>query len=153
MDRIPKYNEMPAFDPDEFVTAFIWAMNAGSGRALIGDSTRLRVNLVDDDGSRVEYRVADTFMARMTIALSERYAEVDKRKYYSAAVRIFALMDLIRSGKLASWIRNTPGDADSDEISDSVIEAAAVMKLNKELQFPIREFIRKVKEIDAAKES
>jgi len=153
IERIPRYDEIVAFDPDEFVTAFTWAMNAVSGNAQIGDPAKLRLNLVEEDGSSMQLRFADTYLARITIAMKERYGKVNKTKYYSAGFRIFALIELLKSGKLASWVRPVPGETDAEEIADSVIEAAAVVRLNKQLKFPIREFIRKVKEIDATKES
>ena len=152
VERIPRYNEIVVFDADEFVTAFTWAMNAASGQAHISDPAKLRLKLVEEDGSISQIQFADTYLARITIAMKERYGKVNKKKYYSAAFRIFALMELLKSGKLAAWVRPVPGEANSEEIADSVIEAAAVVRLNKELQFPAREFIRKVKEIDATKE-
>lgn len=147
-ERMPQYNEVIAFDPDEFVTTFGWAMNAAFGGAHVTNPEKLRFNLVDDDGGSSQMGFADTPLARINIALLERYADVDIKKYYSAAFRIFALMKLRESGRLAPWVRSVPGDASSEELAVSVIEAAASVRLNKELLFPVREFIRKVKEIE-----
>jgi hypothetical protein len=73
------------------------------------------------------------------------------KKYYAAFFRILALMDLIRSGKLARWTHLTPGEPEPHRISSSVVEAAAVVPFNKQGHFPVREFLRKVREIDSQK--
>lgn len=153
MDEIPKYNEIVPFDPDEFVTAFNWAMNAASGEAHLDEPASARISVIDEDGSQTEFELADTPIVRITLAMKERYSAVNPKKYYSAAFRILALLEVLDSGKLAAWTRTVPGEPEHEEIADSVIEAAAVVRLNRKMGFPVRELIRKAKEIDAGKES
>ena len=63
LERVPRYDEILPFDPDEFVTAHTWAMNAVSGDAHIGDPTKLRLNLIDEDGSTKQLQFTDTYLA------------------------------------------------------------------------------------------
>jgi len=125
-------------------------MNAASGRASIADPAQLRVNLVDSDGSVRALRLTDTPNARVTMAMQERYRD-DTRKYVGASMRVFALVQMLQKGNLSRWIRRNPLDPDLDEVSDSVVEAAASVRLTRNHTFPKREFLRKVREIDAQK--
>lgn len=150
-ERLPRHDEMLEFDPDEFATAFGWAMNAVAGEAHIQDPTEIRLTFIDEDDEELQYHFADTPLARILIAMRERYLHVNKLKYYSASNRILALLDLLRTGRLGRWTRPEAGGGDATEIHDSVIAAAAVVRLNRRLHFPVREFLRKVREIDAAR--
>ena len=120
---IPSYDEMLAFDPDEFATAFQWAMNAVSGTALIRDPARLRISLPDEDGSRLEYRMADQPETRIMMAMLERYGETDDLKYHSAVARIFALLRFVSQGGLEPWVSKAPGAAGDVYIHACVIAA------------------------------
>ena len=106
---LPAYDEIVAFDPDEFATAFQWAMNAVSGAALIQDASTLRITLPDEDGARMDYRVADQPETRILIAMLERYGKADDVKCHSAVVRIFALLDFVSQGGLEPWVSQAPG--------------------------------------------
>jgi hypothetical protein len=143
---IPSYDELVPFDPDEFATAFQWAMNAVSGKAYIQDPASLKITLPDEDGEPLNYRVVDRMETRIIMAMLERYGRDDPAKYHSAIARIFALLQLVNEGGLEPWIRQAPGG--DEVIAGSVLAAAAVVPLNELLQFPVLAFMRKVRQID-----
>ena len=152
VERIPRHDEVLEFDPDEFATAFTWAMKAVSGEAHIQNPAEYTTGFTDEAGEQVQYRFADTPMTRIMFALSERYRDVDRMKFLSAVFRILALLDLVSAGGLEPWVRPAADGTDHTEIQNSVIAAAAMVHLNRKLQFPVREFMRKVREIEAAGE-
>jgi hypothetical protein len=146
---LPDASHLVSFDRDEFATAFAWAMNAASGAAQITDPTTIGFDLDDEDGEPMQVRFKDTSLTRVGIAMRERYSATDPDRAMSAMFRIWALMDLVRSGKLAEWVRPAADGSDATEIASAVIYAAAVVPLHKEYQFPLYAFLGEVRKIEA----
>lgn len=144
--RFPEFDHLPPIDPDEFATAFNWAMNAASGRAIIADPSDLRLGFRGIDGGIHEIRFTDTVLARITIAMKERYGD-NTEKYVSASGRIFALLRLLQSGELSDWIRPDPSDPGNYEIHPSLVEAASNVRLTRNCTFPRDEFLRTVEQL------
>ena len=59
-------------------------------------------------------------------------------------------MDLIRSGRLAAWLRPASDGSEAQEIAVAVVYAAAVVPLNKEYQFPWYAFLGEVRRLEGA---
>jgi len=144
--RLPRFHETAPFDPDEFVTAFNWAMNAGAKQAIVTDPTKLGLNITEDDGTTRTLRFTDTSTARVLMAFRERYGD-NPDKYIGAAGRFFALLKLVRDNALSDWIESDPSVTDFVMLHPAVVEAAAVVRLNKNGSFPRREFLNKIKHL------
>ena len=148
---LPDPSQLVSFDRDEFATAFTWAMNAISGAAQITDPTTVGFDFDDKDGTPVHLRFNDTSVTRLGIAMRERYSVTDPDKAMSALFRIWALMDLVRSGRLAEWVRPASDGSDAQEIASAVIYAAAVVPLNREYQFPLYALPREVRRLEGGR--
>jgi hypothetical protein len=149
---LPDASQFISFDRHEFATAFTWAMNAISGAAQIADPTTVGFDFEAQDGRPMQVRFNDTSVTRLGIAMRERYG-ADPEKAQSAMFRIWALMDLIRSGRLAAWLRPASDGTDGQEIALAVVYAAALVPLNKEYQFPVWAFLQRVREIESGRDS
>jgi hypothetical protein len=145
---LPDPSQLVSFDRDEFATAFAWAMNAASGAAQITDPTTLGIDFEEEDGKPMQLRFNDTSLTRVGIAMRERYSATDPDRAMSAMLRIWALMDLLKSGRLDEWIRLARYGSGEREVAVSVVYAAAVVPLNKEYQFPWYTFLSKVRQIE-----
>jgi hypothetical protein len=143
--RFPRFVETPVFDPDEFSTAFNFAMNAVLKDGIVENPTNLRFRLLNEDKSVDEMAINDTPVSRIIIAMKERYSEHDKAKYVGAASRILALIRLVEDGKLSQWVKES-GD-DTIEIHTALVHAAALVRLTKNGTFPPGEFVNKVKQL------
>jgi hypothetical protein len=146
--RLPTFDEMQPLDIDVFNTAFNFAMNAYTGDAKVEDASKRGLNIVDDDGSVTEIRFTDIPMNRMMTALLERFGA--NSQCASATGRIWALLDLLRNDQLKDWVRKGD-DASFVEIHPAVIDAAATVMMDSHGQFPLDDFLSKVKEIDQAR--
>jgi hypothetical protein len=145
---LPDPSQLVSFDRHEFATAFTWAMNAASGAAQITDPTTLGIEFEEEDGKPVQLRFRDTSLTRVGIAMRERYSATDPDRAMSAMLRIWALMDLLKSGRLDEWIRLARDVSGEREIAPAVVYAAAVVPLNKEYQFPWYAFLREVRRLE-----
>ena len=144
---LPTFEEMPPIDPDVFIVAINFAMNAASGNAITDDPTKMGVNLLDEDGSVSKIRFADIPMNRAMLALKERFAG-DSDMFASAATRMFALGNIFEDPRFYKWIKH---GNDSDEVHEAVIEADATVMLDAEGEFPPDEFLLKVEELTETK--
>lgn len=148
VERPPRHDELVAFDPDEFATTFNYVMNAVSGEAHLDQPIGMRFTLMDGD-QEMQLQFLDSPPLRIALALKDRYLDVSRVKYYSAFLRILALIDLVRAGGLEPWIRPAADGSGRTEIQESVVAAAAQVRLTRRLQFPVREFMRRVRQIEA----
>jgi len=146
---LPDHSQLVSFDRHEFATAFNWAMNAISGAAQITDPTTIGFTYDEEDGTPMQVRFRDLPITRLGIAMRERYGATDPEKSLSAIFRIWALMDLLRSGRLDAWLRPAPDGSGETEIAMPVIYAAGVVPLNREYLFPWYAFLREVRQIEA----
>jgi hypothetical protein len=146
---IPSYDEIVAFDPDEFATAFQRAMNAVSVSAVFRDPATFRITLPDVDGRALQYGLADEPQTGIILAMWERYGTVDPTKGHSAVARVFALLHFVSQGGLEPWVSKAPGRSGDMYIDARVIAAAAVVGLDEHLQFPVREMMRQVRQLRA----
>lgn len=144
---LPPFEEMPPIDPDVFIVAVNFAMNAASGNAITDDPTKAGINLVEENGSVSELRFTDIPMNRAMLALKERFAG-DSAMFSSAATRMFALGKVLEDPRLSKWIKH--GD-DSDEVHEAVIETAATIRLDANGEFPLDKFILQVEELTESK--
>jgi hypothetical protein len=147
---LPDASQLVSFDRDEFATAFTWAMNAASGAAQIADPTTVGFDFDDEHGEPMQLRFKDTSLTRLGIAMRERYG-TDPERAQSAMFRIWALMDLLRSGRLDRWVRPARDGCDAQEIAAPVVYAAAVVPLNREYQFPWYAFLREVRRLEGGR--
>lgn len=145
----PDHRQLVSFDRDEFATAFNWAMNAASGKAEIADPSTFGLDFDEADGTPMQVRFTNTPVTRLLFAVRERYVANDPEKCLSAIFRVWALMDLLHSGRLDPWVRTLADGSEAMEIATAVIYAAAVVPLNKEYQFPWYAFLSKVRQIEA----
>jgi hypothetical protein len=145
---LPDASHLVSFDRDEFATAFAWAMNAASGAAQIADPTTVGFDFDDEDGTPMQLRFNDMPLTRVGIAMRERYSATDPDRAMSAMFRIWALMDLLRSGRLDEWVRLARDGSGEREVAAPVVYAAAVVPLNREYQFPVWAFIQRVRQIE-----
>ena len=146
---LPDASKPVSFDWDKFATAFTWAMNAISGAAQITDPTTIGFDFDDEDGEPVQVRFNDTSVTRLGVAMRERYGATDPDKSLSAMLRIWALMDLLKSGRLDEWIRLARDGSGEREVAPAVVSAAAVVPLNREYQFPCYAFLREVRRLES----
>ena len=84
---------MPAFDPEEFATAFIFANNAASHHAIVTNPSTLGLRLDLGKGEVEEIWFTDIPENRMMSALKERYGH-NTAKFASACARTMALEKL-----------------------------------------------------------
>ena len=140
---ITKFQNATPFASEEFTRVFNLAMGAITHKNPKHDPTKRKFQLEEEDGSVSEYSFTDKPMARATLAIAEHYAN-DKEKYFGMTARLFALMNILSDKELDKWRRETKGGF---EIHDAVIDAAATVKLNKNGEFPKKEFLKEVESI------
>jgi hypothetical protein len=148
---LPEPSQLVSFDRHEFATAFAWAMNAISGAAQITDPTTVGFDFDDERGAPMQLRFNDTSLTRLGIAMRERYGGTDPDRAMSAMFRIWALMDLLKSGRLDEWIRLAQDGSGEREVAAPVVYAAAVVPLNKEYQFPLYAFLRELRRLQGGR--
>jgi hypothetical protein len=148
-EKLPRHDEVVAFDADEFITAFLFAMKAASGEAHIEVPATLGFILDEDDPDAGRLQLVDKPVVRIGLALKDRYFDVSRGKYYSAFLRVLALLDLVEGGGLEPWIRPAADGSDRTEIARSVIAAAASVPLNLKGQFDVLELMQRVRQLEA----
>lgn len=144
---MPSFEGMVVIDPDEFSTAVNFAINASSGQAITIDPSKMKFNLEQPDGSVDQFRFTDTPTNRVIFALQERYGKASA-KFYSATCRFLAYVKILRSPELSEWVRR---GSTVTEIHPAVIDAASSVTMDSEGDFPIPQFIARVKELAATK--
>ena len=138
---MPDTQDLPAFDPDEFATAFIFANNAASNNATVTNPSDLGINLDLGNGQVKGIQFSDIPMNRMMVALKERYGH-EPTKFYSACFRTWSLINIAHRPELSEWVIR---HEDGAEMHDVMVEAAAVTKLDQHGEFPLNEFMESVR--------
>ncbi len=140
LDELPSPDQLPAFDPDEFATAYNFAGNVVQGKASMSDPEDDEMCMISDDGRVTIIPPPDDPISLLLIALLERYRD-SPLKYISAAYRILALTRIKNAPELRPWVRYRDG---SWEMYPALLDAAAVTPLTEEGTFPLEELVREV---------
>ena len=131
-------------DPEQFRCVLNLATRAGQGDIPTIDPEELGVSFFDEEtGIIEEIQLANNPLARMALTVSSFYRE-DEDGYFSAMLRIFGFMNIVRHPELEPW---TDDDGETTHVHDAVIEAAAVAELDEEGLFLIGPFLDLVRQI------
>ena len=143
----PSYDKIQQIDPDEFITTFIWAMNAARGEAHLDSPTKQKLNIREDGGNISQIVFTDHPTNRVIFAIKERYRG-DTDKFFSVATRIFAIGNILRDPSMSKWVKST---GENVELHTAVVAAAATVPINSEGEFNLDEFKSKVEELATTK--
>lgn len=139
----PKFKDAIPFDPDEFNTALNWYQNTAIKKAQITNPEEFGVNINMGNGKVEHISFTDIPMNRGMIALKERYGH-DTDKFFSIAMRIFALIHIMHDDHLKKYQRI---GEDFTEVHPAVTDAAALVMLGEDGFFPVELFISQVEEL------
>jgi len=132
------YEELAPIDPDEFAKVFNFAMQASMGQVTLKDDpSKARFKMEQENGSFQSMQFGNSPYILMIAAINEIY-EHDTAMSFNATLRFNALLNLIRSPKMSSWIIK---DNTSFGISELVVKAAATVSLQPDGEFNIADII------------
>lgn len=143
MKPFPKMEEAQPFDPDEFNTALNWYQNAYMHQAHVSNPENYKVNIDYGNGKVDQIGFTDIPMNRGMIALKERYGH-DTLKFFSITMRIWAMFHIMHDPNMKKYIRH---GEEYDEFHPAVLDAAALVMLDKDGNFPVDVFFSKVEEL------
>ncbi len=141
LDELPSPDQLPAFDPDEFATAYNFAGNVVQGKASMSDPEDDEMCMISDDGRVTIIPPPDDPISLLLIALLERYRD-SPLKYISAAYRILALTRIKNAPELRPWVRYREGGW---ELHPTLLDAAAVTPLTEDGTFLLEELVKNVR--------
>lgn len=138
------WDTVPPIDPKEFHSAYMLYVNAAARRVLIQNPAKREPILHEEEDNTIGvYHLTDNPVSRGLTALSNRYQE-DHQQYHAISHRIYALTNLIGTKTLKGWCKRIAGGYD---VHDAVIDAAAVVMMTKDGEFPPDTFLREVAKI------
>ncbi len=142
-ERMPRPDEVLTFPTEEFRYVFHIAMHAAACESPEHKSERY-ISLLEDDGTETLYVIADNPLSRIMRTLLEHYRD-HPREFYSMSWRINALLHIIHHPMLKSRVKGDGGMGTG--IHQAVIDAAASVRITRNLTFPPREFAKTVERI------
>jgi hypothetical protein len=140
--RVVKPEQSVPFDPLEFRLTLMFAMEAGRKPSPGFRPTELKLRLKEEDGTSKTLQFTDIPINRFGVAVLQRYGRRTK-KYSSFMFRVFALMDLIRSGVLSPYYyRPAHREGEPSELHDAVLDVAASHPLTAKGGFEREAFLK-----------
>ncbi len=143
---LPKFDQIQPIDPDEFDTALNWAMNAASGKAIVTNPSKTRLNIDLGNGKVEQIGFTDIPINRAMMAITERYGNSDKN--YFVSMRMFALFHIMHNPAMNKWMKK---GEEMIGLHPAVIEAAATVMLGSDGNFPVNSFLAKVEQVAKTK--
>jgi hypothetical protein len=133
-------------DPEHFGFAMQLASAASSYRMPMESPAKQKIMLEMPDGKLQEIRFTDIPMNRAAMAIRDHFAP-DMEAARSAMMRWMALVRLASHPSMRKWERRSGENQEWIEIHNAVFDAAALLPLNKNGDFNVKAFFKKVEEI------